>query len=185
MTSEWFCRIMGEQWGPMSFEELVSVAHWGCLARDAFVQQGRDGAWLDPRCVPGLLSAASKLATAAAKPQAGSRSGSPAKRSVHNGMETKYWFRMGKKIAGPFSARQLGQLAEHGMLRRNHLVSRDKRNWMPASCLRDLDFPSVECAAETKSIRSAVEFDSPLEWSDSPTLRAAECEAADAVGANL
>lgn len=183
MTSEWFCKIRGEQWGPMSFEELVSMTHWGCLAREAFVQEGREGAWLEPRLVPGLLAAASKPASAAAKAQAGRRSGSPAKRSVHNHMETQYWFRTSKKIAGPFSARQLGQLAEHGLLRPTHLISRDRRNWTPASCLRDLVFRSVESAAETKSIRSAVEFDSPLEWSNSPTLRAAECEAADAVGA--
>jgi hypothetical protein len=178
MATEWFCKVKGEQFGPMPFEELVAMAHWGCFARDAFVQEGSDGAWLEPAIVPGLLARGPKPFSVASKPAAEGRtanrqSGSPARRSVHNDMETQYWFRTGKKIAGPFSARQLRQLAEHGLLSPNTLISRDQRSWTSAACLKGLAFHSEKQQSETRSLRSAVEFDSPLEWSDSLTMASA------------
>jgi len=42
---EWYCRIMEEEFGPLSFEELVKFAEHEHLGADDVVKLGRDGKW--------------------------------------------------------------------------------------------------------------------------------------------
>ena len=55
MSTQWFCRIMGEVWGPMSALELYTVARRGRLSRDDFVRNGFNGEWTRAETVHGLF----------------------------------------------------------------------------------------------------------------------------------
>ena len=63
MATEWFCKIMGEEWGPMSAQELIAVARRGRLTRDDNVKRGDQGTWVRAEVVRGLFNSPPIAAT--------------------------------------------------------------------------------------------------------------------------
>lgn len=56
MSGNWYCLIFGEELGPMSWDDLVSMAAHGTLGKRERVRQGADAEWLAAELVPGLFS---------------------------------------------------------------------------------------------------------------------------------
>ena len=56
MATEWYCKIMGDEWGPMSSQELMAVAQRGRLTRNDTVRRGADGTWVRAEVVKGLFT---------------------------------------------------------------------------------------------------------------------------------
>ena len=44
-SGDWFCRFSGQEWGPLSFSEIVTFAEQGQLSADDEVKLGGDGKW--------------------------------------------------------------------------------------------------------------------------------------------
>jgi len=135
MSTQWYCRIMGEEWGPMSALELFAVARRGRLTRDDVVREGRHGDWVRAETVGGLFdgsytAAASRRITF--PPPNGRLSPRPALRTIGAARE-RYWVRHEAEIAGPFSDRRIRRLAAMGKLKPEFLVSRDRREWHPVA----------------------------------------------------
>ncbi len=59
-------------------------------------------------------------------------------------MSKQFWVKTRDKIAGPFTAQQLKELAARGKLHPQHLVSTDRQRWVPADGLKGLAFPSQD-----------------------------------------
>lgn len=181
MGADWYCRIMGEEWGPMSSQELMAVARRGRLTRDDNVRRGLNGTWVRAEIVRGLFNSSLPVGSVIAPGHivAAVKSALPAKRSVRSRVGSEYWFRVGTKVLGPFSGKQLQQLAEHGLLKPFHLVSNDRHHWVRASLVRGLAFESVDRDANTQSVRSAVWLEQPLVSPDAPTAEEVCCAAGD------
>jgi hypothetical protein len=169
MASEWYCRIMGEEWGPMSTMELVAVARRGRLSRDDQVRRADHDTWVRAELVRGLLNVApvSKTVTSD-RLVAAIKQALPAKRSVRKSVPTQYWVRIDDKTAGPFNSNALRQLAERGTLQPSHMVSRDRVHWIRASRVKGLSFGNARPFEATMSARSAVLLDAPLAGVKSP-----------------
>jgi hypothetical protein len=65
MVTQWYCRILGgeiqgEERGPVTDEELRSMAASGALAVDDFVRAGLDGDWVRAATVSGLFDSLSR-----------------------------------------------------------------------------------------------------------------------------
>jgi hypothetical protein len=134
MSTQWFCRIMGELWGPMSALELFAVARRGRLTRDDVVREGLHGDWVRAETVGGLFdgshsAAASRRITFSPN---GRHSLRPASRSLGAARE-RYWVRHVAEIAGPFSERRICRLAAMGKLKPEFLLSRDRSQWHPVA----------------------------------------------------
>ena len=168
MSLEWYCKIMGEEAGPMSAQELVAVARLGRLTRNDSVRRGPDGVWVPAERVRGLFdsqanSTTAALASAELVPAssgmndvpATARQPRPAKRSVQVPLP-KFWVRSGNQIAGPFSEPQLRRLAAAGKLKPNFLLSNDRSRWVRAAQVKGLTFGGASPQAATMSVRSAV-----------------------------
>jgi hypothetical protein len=185
MATEWYCRIMSEEWGPMSEQELIAVARRGRLARDDTVKRGNAGTWVRAELVRGLFNSPPAATTATSdRVVAAIQQAAPAKRSVRSVVPTRYWIKMGPKgtrVAGPFSAKAVRQFAEHGILKPFHLVSNDRRHWTRAVHVRGLVFGGAAPEAETASVRSAVWVEEPLVSPDTPTADAICCQSPVAV----
>ncbi|MEX2308080.1 MAG: hypothetical protein WD738_10835 [Pirellulales bacterium] len=178
MAAEWFCRIMGDEWGPMSAMELVAVARWGRLTRDDTVRCGTKGTWVRAELVRGLFNTAQVAATVTSgRVVIDARRARPAKRSVRKIVPTQYWVRVDEKIAGPFSSRELRQMAEQGALKPFHWISKDRERWARAALVKGLSFGGANADAATMSVRSAVWLDEPIASPDSPTADYAEAAA--------
>lgn len=170
MATEWYCRIMGDEWGPMSAMELIAVARWGRLTRDDTVRRGTDGTWVRAELVRGLFNAPPVAATVTSdRLVAAARKAAPAKRSVRKAAPTQYWVKVEEKIAGPFSSRELRQMAEQRALKPTYAISKDRRRWTPAAQVKGLSFGGASAAAETMSVRSAVWLEKPLASPVAPT----------------
>jgi hypothetical protein len=157
MGSEWFCRIMGEEWGPMSAVELIAVARWGRLTRDDQVRREDSGTWVRAELVKGLFNTPPVAATVTSdRLVAAVKNAAPAKRSVRKSALSQYWVKIGEKISGPFSAGELRQMAEQGALKPSYLISRDRQRWAPAAKVKGLSFGGASADAATISVRSAV-----------------------------
>ena len=59
MATEWFYRISGETLGPVSGEELLSLAKRGRVRPSTLVRRGIQGAWVNADRVKGLFKHAS------------------------------------------------------------------------------------------------------------------------------
>ena len=134
MSTEWFCRIMGEEWGPMSALELFAVARRGRLTRDDVVREGLHGDWVRAETVGGLFdgshsSISSRRITFAPN---GRLSPRPASRSIGAARE-RYWVRHEAEIAGPFSERRICRLAATGKLKPDYLLSSNRSEWLPVA----------------------------------------------------
>jgi hypothetical protein len=142
MTEQWFCRIMGEQWGPMSALELYAVARRGRLTRDDVVRKGFNGDWVRAETVDGLFdgTAASTLPKTA-NPVLDRRRPRPGSRSITSA-RTRYWLRHGAEMAGPFSSRQILRLAATGRLRPEYLLSNDRNQWLRVADIKSLAIAS-------------------------------------------
>lgn len=55
MATQWFCKIMGDEQGPMSARQLQAIAHSGRLAIDDLVRKHSDGVWVRAENVIGLF----------------------------------------------------------------------------------------------------------------------------------
>jgi hypothetical protein len=141
MATEWFCRIMGEEWGPMSARELVVVAQRGRLTRDDVVRRGATGTWVRAEIVDGLFNAPAPAPTVTSHRVAiAPRLATPAKRSVTTVRSTQYWINDGQRVAGPFTSQKLRQLAAAGKLKPSDLVRRERNPWVRAARFRGLEF---------------------------------------------
>ncbi len=60
MASNWFCKISGENIGPMSSKELKAMAEAGQLTPEHLVRRGKDGKWVPAIRVGGLFGAESE-----------------------------------------------------------------------------------------------------------------------------
>jgi hypothetical protein len=140
MSAEWFCNIMGDQWGPMSTSELVAVAKRGRLGRNDVVRRGASGTWVRAEVVEGLFEKSVPAMTATAqrtvRPQC-----LPAKRSVSHNCARKYWVQVEQGTAGPFTASQLRYLAAKGKLRPDYLISDNHLQWVRAAKIPGLCLP--------------------------------------------
>jgi len=57
MSENWYCKILGMEMGPMSFDDLVQLAKRGNLRHDHPVRDGAHGDWAPAGTVEGLLPA--------------------------------------------------------------------------------------------------------------------------------
>jgi hypothetical protein len=145
---------MGDEWGPMSAEELMAVARRGRLTRHDTVRRGSNGTWVRAEVVKGLFSAESPAPTATSDRSIKPRLATPAKRSLQPMRETKYWVKIRNRIDGPYSAAQLKQMAADGKLRPIHQISRDRCRWVLAMQVKGLTFGGGSPEAQTASLRS-------------------------------
>lgn len=180
MASEWFCRIMGDVWGPMSSQELIAVAQRGRLTRDDNVKRGNEGTWVRAELVRGLFNSPPAAATVTShRLVAAVQRAAQAKRSVSSIAPTQYWIKIRlteKRSAGPFSARIIRQFAEQGVLKPFHMVSNDRRHWSRALHVPELVFKEAGKDPKKDANRSAVWLEQPIS-PDSATVDTADCNA--------
>ena len=144
MATKWFCRIMGEEWGPMSAREFVAVARLGRLTRDDVVRRGATGTWVRAEIVDGLFIRPAPASTVTSHRVAIARQqAKPAKRSVGNGRPVQFWVSDGQKTVGPFSGPRLRQLAAEGILKPTDLVRSNRSGWVRAAQVKGIDFWGV------------------------------------------
>jgi hypothetical protein len=142
MAEQWFCRIMAEQWGPMSALELHAVARRGRLTRDDVVRNGLSGDWVRAETVDGLFDGTpASTAPKTANPVLDRRRARPGSRSITSA-RTRYWLRHGAETAGPFSSRQILRLAATGRLRPEYLLSKDRNQWLRVADIKSLAIAS-------------------------------------------
>jgi GYF domain 2 len=55
MANQWFCKIMGDEQGPMTAAELLALARGGRLTIDDLVRNHADSAWVRAENVVGLF----------------------------------------------------------------------------------------------------------------------------------
>jgi hypothetical protein len=151
MASQWYCRIMGEEWGPMSARDLLAVARRGRLMRDDVVRRGEDGTWVRAEIVDGLFNTPAPASTITSHRVAiARRTATPAKRSVGAGRGTQYWISDGRTTVGPVSALRLRQLAQQGALRPTDLIRSNRSRWVRAARVKGLEF--WDASPETPTI---------------------------------
>jgi hypothetical protein len=168
-ATEWYCRVMGEEWGPMSTAELMAVARRGRLTRDDTVRPAGKSTWVRAELVYGLFNAPPVATTVTSDRFAASRRApAPARRSVRKVARTHYWLKIDEKIAGPFTGSELQQLAERGALKPHHQISKDRQHWTRAGDVKGLSF-SARCVGDHVSSRSAVLLEKPLSPGSAPT----------------
>jgi len=157
MATDWFCRIMGEEWGPMSGRELVAVARFGRLTRDDVVRRGATGTWVRAEIVDGLYDAPAPASTVTSHRVAiARRAATPAKRSLGKIRATRYWFHDGKNMVGPFTSQKLRKLAAAGILMPDDLVRSDRSPWVRAAQVNGLEFWDPSPLTPTVDSRPAV-----------------------------
>ena len=158
MATEWFCKIMGDQLGPMSADELVAVARWGRLNRDDVVRKGATGTWVRAELVDGLFQTPPPAETATSgRVAVARRHPLPARRSIRQTQFKQFWVKVGLQIAGPFSEVKLRHLAEKGKLKPHYLVSDDRCRWARAAEMKQLEFGgALPKQPSTVSVRSTI-----------------------------
>lgn len=144
MATEWFCKIMGSEYGPMSQQELIERVRQRNIGPEDLVRKG-DSEWLAVFEIPGLMDAASKPAQTEGEDQhtgepngASEASGQSSAKSQQNDSD---WFCLasGEK-KGPLRFDQLQDLAKQGHLRAKDRVWRTSRpKFQPASDIDGLD----------------------------------------------
>ena len=60
MASQWFCRVLGQVVGPVSFRDLREMVRAGTLSEDDPVRRKESSRWAPAREVVGLFRAAEK-----------------------------------------------------------------------------------------------------------------------------
>jgi hypothetical protein len=143
MSTEWFCKIMGDEWGPVSTEELRAIARRGPLTRNDLVRRSESGTWVRGEIVQGLFEDSTSGPTGAtcSPTRAITKSrGLPARRSVLQNCARKFWVQVGDHTAGPFTDSQLRQLAAQGKVKPHYLVSDNHIRWARASHVKGLTF---------------------------------------------
>jgi hypothetical protein len=173
MAAQWHCRIMGEEWGPLSTLELIAVARHGRLTRDDVVRRVGSGTWVRAELVNGLFNT-QPVAQTVTSPRfvAAVKRPAPALRSLRKVSHTQYWIRIDKKISGPFTASELRQLAERGALKPYHYIGKDRQHWSRAIDVKGLAFGGAAPDEETLSARSAVLLEKPVTTAGAGTTRA-------------
>ena len=141
MATEWFCKIMGSEYGPMSQQELVERIRQKNIGPEDLVRKG-DSVWLAVFEIPGLMDAANKPAEETADDQEQSKA-SEANTGSANGSAANeadwYCLASGEK-KGPLRFDQLQDLVRQGHLRAKDRVWRTSRpKFRPASEVEGLD----------------------------------------------
>jgi hypothetical protein len=62
MVTQWYCKIMGDERGPVTMDELRSMVTSGVLAIDDLVRSDADGSWVRVDAVPGLFCSSATVA---------------------------------------------------------------------------------------------------------------------------
>jgi hypothetical protein len=182
MATEWFCRIMGAEWGPMSAMELVAVARRGRLSRDDLVRRGDHDTWVRAELVRGLFNGPPVATTVTSDRLAvDARQASPAKRSMRQRAGAQYWIKADARIAGPFTSQTVREMAERGTLKPSHSISKDRVRWGKAALVEGLSFGNAKPDAPTASVRSAVWLDGSADFAQQPTASLASSEANEPV----
>jgi hypothetical protein len=169
MASEWFCKIMGEEWGPMSTMELMAIAQRGRLSRDDQVRRADCDTWVRAELVRGLLNVPPVAPTATPDHSVTTPKASPAKRSVRKSLPALYWVKTEQRISGPFPSEALRHLAERGALTPSHLVSKDRVKWARATIVQGLTFGQERPDGIMLSVRSADLLDESARPTESPS----------------
>lgn len=68
MASQWFCRVLGQEMGPLSFQDLVEMIRAGTLTENDPVRRKESSEWTPAREVIGLFRKAKSEAGEAATP---------------------------------------------------------------------------------------------------------------------
>jgi GYF domain 2 len=172
MATQWHCRIMGEEWGPLSTLELIAVARHGRLTRDDIVRRAGTGTWVRAELVKGLFNAPPVAETITSdRFVAAVKRPAPALRSMRKFSPMQYWLRIDKKISGPFTSSELRQLAERGALKPYHYIGKDRQHWTRAIDVKGLAFGGASADEETLSARSAVLLEKPVTTAGAGTTR--------------
>jgi hypothetical protein len=170
MATEWFCRIMGDEWGPMSAMELLAVARRGRLSRDDLVRRGDSDTWVRAELVRGLFNGPPVATTVTSdRLVAEVKAPSPAKRSVRQLVPNHYWVKGDGMVSGPFTSRALRGMAERGTLKPSHWISKDRVRWGRAASVRGLTFGAAKPDVPTASVRSAIWLDDSDEFANLPS----------------
>lgn len=163
MATQWFCRIMGDESGPMTSSQLVDFARDGRLSRNDTVRQGPNGTWVRAETVGGLFNSMQVATTATTKQIAHSLpQATPARRSVQQLRVMQYWIKHKYVIVGPISGDRVRELASQGKLLPHHMISSDQKHWLAAGLVKGITFCSPTPTKATASIRSAVLIEKPL-----------------------
>ena len=67
-------------------------------------------------------------------------------------MGHQYWVKSGDKIKGPFTGKQLIDLASANKLKRHYLISSDHKKWVRASRVKGLVFPNLPSSSDTSEV---------------------------------
>lgn len=155
MAAEWYCRIMGEERGPMPAQDLVAFARSGPLTPNDFVKRGEHGNWVRAELVRGLFNLPHTAPTVSSgELVVAIERKAPTTHSVRSRAPKQYWIKIrefGTKAAGPFSAAQVREFAQLGALKPPHLVSTNRRQWSRAGRVRGLVFGGAAADAEALS----------------------------------
>lgn len=117
--AQWFCRLMGEELGPLTSAQLLEMARSHKLSPEDYVRKGADGHWVGAYRVKGLFdedasaSGISKIMQAAA--QAADPPAEPEPAPVKQHVEDWYCICKGRKL-GPMTFEVLQALACEGEL---------------------------------------------------------------------
>lgn len=140
MGAEWYCKVMGAEYGPMSQDELVERVRQRNLGPEDLVRKA-GGDWLAVFEVGGLM----ELASRPPKQELADTSESKSASAAHSDKATSDsdWFCLasGEK-RGPMRFDELQTLANKGLLRAKDRVWRSSTpKFKPASEVEGLDLP--------------------------------------------
>lgn len=116
--AQWYCRLMGDELGPLTSAQLLEMARGHKLTPEDYVRKGADGHWVGAYRVKGLFdedasaSGISKILTGA---QAAPIQPAPEATSVKQHVEDWYCICKGRKL-GPMTFEVLQALAAEGEL---------------------------------------------------------------------
>lgn len=119
--AQWYCRLMGDELGPLTSAQLLEMARSRKLTPEDYVRKGAEGAWVGAYRVKGLFdedasaSGISKIVTAAQVAAASEAPAEPEPPPVKQHVEDWYCICKGRKL-GPLTFEVLQALAAEGEL---------------------------------------------------------------------
>ena len=146
---EWYCRLLGQELGPMTFEELQRMAHTGALHNDDDVRHGSSEPWDKAGRTRGLKF--TKVATDAAASHDRSATLVPFGEAAHK--REWYYEILGQRM-GPISFKVMAQAVANGTL---SLEDKARRGQVGAWSLV-LDVPGL-ISTEDKAAYSAAKLE--------------------------
>jgi len=148
---QWYCRVAGQELGPVAFDDLVRFAENGELTADEEVKYGATGKWRKVGAIGRLVSVLpfrettelrpSASPTAAATPDAPAASGGAAAAGrIHSAAEQPTWYAWIRGVEfGPASLVQLSQWLTTGQLGPADFVKQGPTGaWLPSLSVTEL-----------------------------------------------